>query len=135
MNTKKKKQQAYPDAEERLRKSMERLGDDNPICKCCPESDPRCLERHHIAGRQFGDAIVMLCRNCHRKLSDAQYDDPPRLDNSPPEERERLGHFLLGLGNFLSRLAITLQEIGLSLINREKIFALKCSSTEGGASC
>jgi len=135
MNTKKRKQQAYPDAEERLRKAMERLGDGNPICKCCPESDPRCLERHHIAGRQFSDATVILCRNCHRKLSDAQYDDPPRHDRSPPEDMERVGHFLLGLGNFLSRLAITLKEIGLFLIDRARILALKCSPTEGGASC
>jgi hypothetical protein len=38
----------------------------------------RCLEVHHIAGRDFdNDATAILCRNCHRKLSDDLKDHPP----------------------------------------------------------
>lgn len=134
MNTQRKKQ-TYPDAEERLRKVLERLGDDNPVCKLCGESDPRCLERHHLAGRQFGDAMVIVCRNCHRKLSDAQYDHPPQLDQSPPEEMERLGHFLVGLGDFFAQLATALKDIGRFIIEQVKTHAPKCAPAEGGKSC
>ena len=51
MNTKNKKQQIYPDAEERLRKALERLGTDDPKCAHCGEPNPLLLELHHIAGK------------------------------------------------------------------------------------
>jgi hypothetical protein len=44
------------------------------FCIVCLEKDPRCLELHHIAGRQFADEVVVVCCNCHRKLSDMQKD-------------------------------------------------------------
>ena len=43
-------------------------------CIVCTESDPRCLELHHIAGRGFAPDCVIACRNCHAKLSDMQRD-------------------------------------------------------------
>jgi hypothetical protein len=45
------------------------------------------LERHHIAGRTFGDENVPVCRNCHRKLSDLQKDHPPHI-GAPPDPLE-----------------------------------------------
>jgi hypothetical protein len=129
-----RKKPTYPDQEERLRRALERLCDDDPVCKLCPESDPRCLERHHIAGRQFGDAIVIVCRNCHRKLSDAQYDHPQRLNQAPPEDMERLGHFLIGLGDFFSLLAAALRDIGRYIVEQAKALASKCTPAEGVAS-
>lgn len=128
------KRPTYPDAEERVRRALERLGDDTPLCKLCGESDPRCLERHHIAGRQFGEAIVIVCRNCHRRLSDAQYDHPSRLSKSPPEDLERLGHFLIGLGDFFSLLAATLRDIGRYIVEQAKALTSKCTTVEAVAS-
>ena len=43
-------------------------------CLICTESDPRCLERHHIAGRAYADECVTVCSNCHAKLSEMQKD-------------------------------------------------------------
>ena len=46
----------------------------NAFCIVCLEDDARCLELHHIAGRKFADDVVVVCCNCHGKLSDMQKD-------------------------------------------------------------
>jgi hypothetical protein len=80
--------------EKRRQHALERLGTNNPRCAEGGETDWRCLEAHHIAGRDFDDdAIVILCRNCHRKLGDDQKDHPPPT-SSPPGQFDRIGHFL-----------------------------------------
>ena len=66
--------------EARLQRMYERLGvDDTALRIECGLDDVRCLEAHHIAGRKFDDATVILCRNCHRILSDDQKDHPPLI--------------------------------------------------------
>jgi hypothetical protein len=90
------------DPDRRRRRALQRLGTDNPICCGCPETNPHCLEQHHIAGQAFGTEVAIVCRNCHRKLSDAQDGHPTKLTVQPVTE-ERIGHFLLGLA-FADRL-------------------------------
>jgi hypothetical protein len=86
---------------ERLRQArLERLGSNNPSCLFCDEADPSCLERHHLSGRAFGDDCVVVCRNCHRKLSDRQKDHPPVLAGAP-EPIECCGRLLLGIADAL----------------------------------
>jgi hypothetical protein len=131
-NTKRK--QTYPDTETRLRKASERLGEDNPKCAHCPESDPLALERHHVAGKQYGNATIVECRNCHRKLSDAQKDHPPRINDQPPTTFERIGHRLLGLADLLRLAAAKLDEVGRALIQYAADMAAKCTPAVGVAS-
>lgn len=133
MNTKNKKQQVYPDAEERLRKALERLGTDDPKCAHCGEPNPLLLELHHIAGKQYGEDTIIECVKCHKLLSDAQYDHPPRIDDKRPTKFERIGHLLLGLADVLRFVASKLDEIGRALI--EYVTDTKRSAGEGGASC
>ena len=135
MNTKTKRQQTYPDGEERLRKALERLGTDDPKCAYCPENDPRCLERHEVAGKDFSKAYVIVCRNCHRKLSDAQYDHPPRIDDKPPATFERLAHLMFGLADLLRRAASKLDEIGHALLQYASELAANYAAATGDASC
>src|SRR6516162_5562849 len=52
----------------RLR-ARERLRTDDPRCCFCGEDNPHCLERHHIAGQAYADDTLIVCRNCHRKLT------------------------------------------------------------------
>jgi hypothetical protein len=92
---------------------LQRLGTDDPHCVTCGESDWRCLERHHIAGRAYDDSIAIVCRNCHRKLSDPGDNrdapaDPPLL--------EQVGQFLRGLAALLLMLAVTMQRFGDDLL-------------------
>jgi hypothetical protein len=73
------------------------------------------LEKHHTAGRRYSDAAILLCRNCHRKLSDAQKDHPKPVSD-PLTSQESIGHILLGLADFFGELSERLREFGRSLI-------------------
>jgi hypothetical protein len=91
---------------------LERLGSNNPTCLFCPENAPCCLELHHLSGITFGDERVVVCRNCHRKLSEKQKEHPPAL-TTDPNTLERLGRLLLGIGDALELLQIPEQLVGL----------------------
>jgi hypothetical protein len=47
---------------------------------------------------------VVVCRNCHRKLSDDQRDHPDPSTPDPPWS-DQLAHWLLGVADFLIALA------------------------------
>lgn len=103
--------------ETRKQKALNRLGTDEPKCVCCGETDWRCMELHHLAGKDFEEFLIRVCRNCHRKLSDAQKDHPPKFGESPTTN-ESIGHFLQGLADLLIRIAEKLWEFGLYLIEQ-----------------
>jgi hypothetical protein len=101
--------------ETRRQNALDRLGANNPRCIICSEDDWRTLEFHHIAGRAFDGDGAILCRNCHRKLSDDQKDHPKPLQMQPSTP-ERIGHFLLGLADLLAMLVEKLRAFGADLI-------------------
>lgn len=80
------------------------------ICVLCGEADTASLtktsrsllERHHLAGRvNDRDLVVVVCLNCHARLSEAQRDDS--IDLRASESRtslERLQALLGGLADF-----------------------------------
>ena len=115
--------------EARVQRMYERLGVDAPRCIYCGLDDVRCLEAHHIAGRKFDDATVIVCRNCHRILSNDQKDHPPRIDGAP-SLHERAGHFLKGLADLFALLVAKLYEFSDELIEFAKREA--AASTVGG---
>ncbi len=88
------------DGERRREDRYERLGTDSPMCALCPEDDPRCLERHHVAGRKFADLTIILCQNDHSRASDMQRDHPAQ-EFDPPHVLESIAHFLLGVADLL----------------------------------
>jgi len=98
------------DREARKQQALERLGSEHPRCKLCGESDWRVLmEEHHIAAKRNGDETVIVCRNCHAKLSDGQRDHaaPP---GGTPMQREQLANFLDGLVDLLYELAVFVKQ-------------------------
>ncbi len=113
--------------EARLQRMYERLGVDIPRCIECGLGDVRCLEAHHIAGRKFDDATVIVCRNHHRILSDDQKDHPPLISNEPTLH-ERVGHFLKGLADLFALLVSKLHEYGDELIK----FAKREAASDAG---
>jgi len=115
--------------EARLQKVCDRLRVETPRCAHCGCDDARCLEAHHIAGRRFDDATVILCRNCHRILSDDQKDHPPLIGGAP-SLHERVGHSLKGLADFLALLVAKLHGFGDELIEFAKREA--ATATVGG---
>ena len=110
--------------ETRRQKAFDRLGTDHPMCACCPETDWRCMELHHLEGEDFGKTLIVVCRNCHRKLSDAQKDHPTK-SGEPPTSTERIGHFLMGLADLFLLLAGKLWEFGQYLIEQARAETLK----------
>lgn len=104
----------------RVRKAQERIGKKDAKCPYCGEADPRCLEAHHIPGRKFGDDLVIVCRNCHRKLSDSQADHPNALGDDP-NWMERVGHLLDGLADLLGLAVEKLRELAKMLIEKAKV--------------
>jgi hypothetical protein len=113
--------------ERRRQARLERLGSDNPKCLFCDEDEPSCLERHHIGGMAFGDECVIVCRNCHRKLSDKQKDHPPVVAGSP-NTLECGGRLLLGVADALELwkvppvLVDLIRQVGVHLIEYGQAF-------------
>jgi hypothetical protein len=99
--------------ERRKQSVLRRLGTDDPRCAICGESDWRCLERHHLAGQVYDDLGVILCRNCHRKVSAPHENAAAPID---PPLLERIGHLLLGLAKLAELIVPKLREIGAELI-------------------
>jgi hypothetical protein len=106
-------------SERRRQSALERLGVNNPKCIYCDECDPRCLELHHIAGKKNDPTTIIVCRNCHRKLSDLQKDHPPQTER-PRNAMEEIGRFLLGLADIFELLIKKMREFGRELIDGAK---------------
>lgn len=103
--------------EARKQSRFEKLGTDNPVCGMCGETDWRVMELHHVADHKRDKATVLLCRNCHRKVSDDQKDHP-RFSPSNDTMLDCIGHFLLGLADMLRLIVEKLYAFGLALIER-----------------
>jgi hypothetical protein len=103
--------------ETRRQKRLERFGTNHPACANCGENDDRCLELHHIAGRMHSEDTVILCRNCHRKVSDDQKDHPKC--GSTSTKAQSIGYQQLGLAGLFALLAISLKESGEYLIETD----------------
>ncbi len=95
---------------------MRRLDTRNAVCPC-GESDPRCLEKHHIAGRKHHGDTAFVCCNCHRKLSDRQLDHPSN-ELGQDAKPAAIGHYLLGLSDLMAMQSKTLAEFGILLIEQ-----------------
>jgi hypothetical protein len=101
--------------EARRRRALERLGTENPRCVICGENDPLALELHHLEGQGFGSSLVIVCRNCHRKLSDRQKDHPNKITEIP-DPLEVIAHFLFGLADLFEFLIRKLREFAAELL-------------------
>jgi len=105
------------DREAREQARLRRLGTSNPRCCTCGETDTRCLELHHIEGQAHGETLTIVCRNCHRKGSDAQLDHP-RPDEVDDTELNAFAQFLFGFADLLELAVIKIREIADALIER-----------------
>ena len=99
----------------RKQRRLEKLGSNSPLCGTCGETDDRVLEWHHVAGRKHDPATAVVCRNCHRKVSDDQKDHPA-FDPGANPLLHTIGLFLLGLADLLELAIEKMTEFGLTLI-------------------
>jgi 5-methylcytosine-specific restriction endonuclease McrA len=101
--------------ERRRQRALERFGRNDPRCVVCGYGDPLALELHHVAGRDFGDELAIVCRNHHRPLSDHQKDHPPS-NEAEPNQIERTVHFLEGLADLFELLVNWLRDHATKLL-------------------
>ena len=73
---------------EKMLRNQHRNGEYRPAC-ICGEDDPLVLEKHHSFGKAYSDDLVLLCKNCHTKITAGQNLVAPkaRSKNSSPLER------------------------------------------------
>ena len=103
--------------ERRKQRRLEALGTNDPACFACGVSDWRCLELHHVADHGCDDTMAIVCRNCHRALSDSQKDHPA-FDPAADPLLHTLGRFLLGLADMISRIIEPLRNFAHALLTR-----------------
>lgn len=103
--------------EARKQRRLEQLGTNEPRCAKCGENRWQCIELHHVADFGRDDTTVLVCRNCHRVLSDDQKDHPAFNPDADPL-LDRVGHFLLGLADMLRLVVEKLIDFGHALIER-----------------
>jgi hypothetical protein len=99
--------------ERRRQAALRRLGSGGPCCVACGERDERCLELHHLAGAAHDTLTVILCRNCHRKQTDASANEAKPSLAPIMEDAARL---LLGLADLLEALLKRLRSYGEQLL-------------------
>lgn len=104
------------DQERRKQQRLRKLGSNNPVCGTCGERSWQVLEAHHVADFGRDETTVIVCANCHRKLSDLQKDHPG-FDPSAEPSLDRVGHFLLGLADLLGIVVEKLREFAHLLID------------------
>lgn len=106
---------AIPDTEEaRLERAFRRLGTRHPSCVTCGENYPHALELHHIGEQAHHDDLSIVCRNCHRKLTDAQKDRLAVRADNPTDEI--IGRYLYGLADLFRMIADTLTQFARELL-------------------
>jgi 5-methylcytosine-specific restriction endonuclease McrA len=104
------------DAEDRKQQQLRRLGSQHPQCVVCGESDPRVLEKHHIAGRKHSEDLSIICSNCHRKLSTEQRGQITYGSREVTGPLGDIGYYLLGLADLLEMIVRALRKFGAWLI-------------------
>lgn len=103
--------------ETRKQRRLEALGTNNPLCGTCGDKRWQTIEEHHVADHGRDDTTVLVCRNCHRVLTDDQKDHPA-FDPDADAMLDSIGHFLLGLADMLRIIVEKLYAFGRSLIER-----------------
>jgi len=74
-------------------------------CFLCGEEDIRLLEKHHIFSRINSPEILLLCKNCHYKITHGQNKINPKRRNKLMINSEKEKYACLSVG-------ILFQEIG-----------------------
>jgi len=83
----------------------------NKECENCGETNPILIEKHHIFGKNFDPEIMMLCKNCHYKITHEQNKLGPekRSKKASKSDLEKLA--LLSLGTLFKVFGETMIEI------------------------
>lgn len=105
--------------EAQRRAALASVGFIDPVC-ACGEARVLCFELDHVSGQQFGDAVILLCRACHRRRTFAQQiemREMAKLDPQDPTTRTFMA--LTGVAQILELLAELLRSSAAALMKAE----------------
>lgn len=105
------------DQDRRLEQQYRRLGTRNPVCVVCGKRNPFLLELHHIAGQKHHDDLAIVCRNCHRELTNQQHDHSVDTGHSP---LVTIARYLEGLCDLLAMVIQALRGFAKCLIESSR---------------
>lgn len=112
------------DKEKRDQRRINELGQRKSKCCLCNETDrgkllpakSSLLEEHHISGRHIGESII-VCQNCHTKLTNYQLDWPKDIFDKNKNPEMQAIRFFYGLADILEYLAILCRKYASILYN------------------
>lgn len=89
-------------------------------CELCGENDSRVIEKHHIFGRNNSPEIMLLCKNCHYKITHGQNKITPkrRSKNAPLNDLDKF--LLVSSGILLQEIGKVTREMGNVLVEMSK---------------
>lgn len=82
----------------------------------CGEEDPVVLEKHHNFTRNASEEVVLLCKNCHAKITNEQNKVSPKSRSKDASYLEKLAYQLVTIGAMLRDTGKQLIKIGHELI-------------------
>lgn len=109
--------------QQRKQRKINELGTREPKCQLCGQEDismlatdkvkvPKSiLERHHIAGVHEGEEII-VCLNCHARLTDRQLDWPEGTLNKDRTPEMKAVSFIYSLADLFEYLAELCRKFG-----------------------
>jgi hypothetical protein len=71
-------------------------------CAICGEDDSRVLkEHHHVFGQSISPVKILLCHNCHDKITSIQNEFPPSARNKNAKRPLKIAYALRTFGSLL----------------------------------
>jgi hypothetical protein len=98
---------------------MEDIRNGKPVPRCvvCGEGDPVVLEEHHTFARANSEKVVLLCKNCHSKITNEQNKVSPKSRSKDASYLEKMAYQLISIGALLKEVGNQLIKLGHELIS------------------
>ena len=101
---------------------MIEISSNGNVCPIClHEYAAGEMNKHHLVPKsRKGKVTILVCRNCHRKLTNQQHDHVPHTTAESNGELATIGRYLLGLCDLLAVIIETLRNFGKWLIGESQ---------------
>lgn len=84
-----------------------------PACFICGEDDPLITkEYHHVFGQTYSEVKILLCLNCHAKITGRQNMLPPKERSGKASGKNKIRFFLRTVGALLVVIGEEMQKLG-----------------------
>lgn len=84
-------------------------------CALCGVNDSRLLEKHHTDGKNFSPDTVLLCKNCHYKITYEQNKITPKRRSKNATINDLVNFMLISEGVLFNEMGRVLKDTGEEL--------------------